>query len=152
MPKVKPTVIRKYHYHIKAKKCVSCGICAKKCPAHCISGELEKVYVIDQSKCIACGSCYRICPEKAVKHKKIELQAQLELSDPKKMKHHYIYHVKSEKCVSCGKCAKKCPMKCIDGKHKKPYEIDGSRCIACGACYKKCPHHAIAREEVKQAD
>jgi len=51
-------------YHIDAERCKSCGLCAKKCPVQCISGEKKQPYVIDQSKCIKCGSCLEACPSK----------------------------------------------------------------------------------------
>jgi NADH-quinone oxidoreductase subunit F/NADP-reducing hydrogenase subunit HndC len=48
-------------YEIVADKCKGCTLCAKRCPANCISGEVKKVHVIDQSKCIKCGECFRNC-------------------------------------------------------------------------------------------
>ena len=53
-------------YVIDAPKCKSCGICAKVCPAGCISGEKKVPYVIEQSKCIKCGACMGKCPFKAI--------------------------------------------------------------------------------------
>ena len=51
-------------YNIDPERCKSCGLCAKKCPVKCISGEKKQPYVIDQSKCIKCGSCWEACPSK----------------------------------------------------------------------------------------
>ncbi len=45
-------------------KCKSCGICAKKCPVNCITGEKKQPYVIEQEKCIKCGTCLEVCPTK----------------------------------------------------------------------------------------
>jgi len=45
-------------------KCKSCGICAKKCPVNCITGEKKQPYVIEQEKCIKCGTCLEVCPAK----------------------------------------------------------------------------------------
>lgn len=56
-------------YTIIADKCKSCGICAKNCPASCISGEKKVPYVIDQDKCIKCGSCIEKCPFGAIELK-----------------------------------------------------------------------------------
>ncbi len=46
--------------------CKSCGICAKICPATCISGQKKVPYVIDQSRCLKCGACIEKCPFKAI--------------------------------------------------------------------------------------
>ncbi len=51
-------------YFIDAEKCKGCGLCAKKCPADCISGEKKKPYSIDQELCIKCGNCMEVCPAK----------------------------------------------------------------------------------------
>lgn len=51
-------------YKIDPLKCKSCSLCAKKCPAQCISGQKKQPYVIDQSKCIKCGNCLEVCPGK----------------------------------------------------------------------------------------
>lgn len=54
-------------YKINPDLCKKCGICAKKCPANCITGEKGKVtYVIDTSACIKCGTCIEACPFKAI--------------------------------------------------------------------------------------
>jgi NADH:ubiquinone oxidoreductase subunit F (NADH-binding)/(2Fe-2S) ferredoxin/NAD-dependent dihydropyrimidine dehydrogenase PreA subunit len=51
---------------ITAEKCMACSICAKRCPANCISqvtGSEKKrpPYRIDQSKCVKCGECFKNC-------------------------------------------------------------------------------------------
>ncbi len=48
-------------FEISAEKCIGCTLCARKCPANCISGEKKQPHVIDQSKCIKCGECYNNC-------------------------------------------------------------------------------------------
>lgn len=53
-------------YVVVAEKCKSCGICAKVCPANCISGEKKVPYVIGQDKCLKCGACLEKCPFKAI--------------------------------------------------------------------------------------
>lgn len=47
------------------KKCVSCGLCAKNCPAQAIDpGSLKTA---DSKKCISCTRCVVKCPESARK-------------------------------------------------------------------------------------
>ena len=43
--------------------CVSCGLCAEKCPVHAISR--ENPGGTDLEKCISCMRCVHICPQKA---------------------------------------------------------------------------------------
>ncbi len=47
-------------------KCVGCTLCARHCPAACISGEKKKKHVIDQSQCVKCGVCLQTCKFHAV--------------------------------------------------------------------------------------
>lgn len=54
-------------YMIDADKCRGCTLCAKKCPANAISGEVKSAHKIDRDKCIKCGSCVSVCRFGAVK-------------------------------------------------------------------------------------
>jgi NADH:ubiquinone oxidoreductase subunit F (NADH-binding)/(2Fe-2S) ferredoxin len=53
-------------YSIDPAKCIGCGLCARRCPANCISGEKKQAHVIDVSKCLKCGECYKTCKFNAV--------------------------------------------------------------------------------------
>lgn len=54
-------------YTIDADKCRGCTLCAKKCPANAIIGQVKSAHKIDQDKCIKCGSCVSVCRFGAVK-------------------------------------------------------------------------------------
>lgn len=53
------------HYEI-SDVCRGCGLCARQCPVHAISGSPKTKHVIDQNKCIKCGACMTACPFKAI--------------------------------------------------------------------------------------
>ncbi len=56
-------------YVIDADKCKGCSLCAKKCPAGAISGEIKNPFVIDNDKCIKCGVCMESCKFGAISKK-----------------------------------------------------------------------------------
>ncbi|HHZ03538.1 NADH-ubiquinone oxidoreductase-F iron-sulfur binding region domain-containing protein [Acetomicrobium hydrogeniformans] len=52
--------------NINQGSCISCGQCAKVCPAKAISGEVRKPHVVDALKCVGCGQCMDICPTNSI--------------------------------------------------------------------------------------
>jgi NADH-quinone oxidoreductase subunit F/NADP-reducing hydrogenase subunit HndC len=52
-------------YRITAD-CTGCTMCARRCPASCITGAVKQPHAIDQSKCLKCGLCYENCKFNAI--------------------------------------------------------------------------------------
>jgi len=53
-------------YEINPEKCIGCGLCPRRCPVPCISGEKKQPHVIDKSRCLKCGECFKACKFGAV--------------------------------------------------------------------------------------
>ena len=53
-------------YSIDPEHCKGCGACAKKCPAHAITGEKKQPHEIDPNLCIRCDQCRKTCKFDAV--------------------------------------------------------------------------------------
>ena len=51
---------------INTDKCVSCGVCSRKCKASCIDG---KHHAIDYSRCVTCFDCIDACTHDAISYR-----------------------------------------------------------------------------------
>ena len=51
---------------INTDKCVSCGVCSRKCKASCIDG---KHHAIDYSRCVTCFDCIGACTHDAISYR-----------------------------------------------------------------------------------
>lgn len=52
---------------IDAEKCVSCGLCERRCKASCIDSKAKR---IDMSRCVDCMNCLAVCRKGALKYGK----------------------------------------------------------------------------------
>ncbi|HZD44082.1 MAG TPA: 4Fe-4S binding protein, partial [Methanomicrobiales archaeon] len=59
--------ITRGHVTIDPARCISCGLCMRRCPAQAIRvDKAEKVWEIDRFRCIACDACVEGCPTKCL--------------------------------------------------------------------------------------
>ena len=88
-------------YAIDPEKCAGCSLCARKCPASAIHGELKKPFAIDPAACIRCGGCIDHCPMNLMP---VEIERAYEKNDAEALK-----ALKVGLCIECGCCAFQCP-------------------------------------------
>ena len=63
----KKTPLSRGHVTIDESRCISCGICQRKCPSQAISINKEaKIWQIDRLRCVVCNSCVDTCPVKCL--------------------------------------------------------------------------------------
>ena len=66
---------------INTDKCVSCGVCSRKCKASCIDG---KHHAIDYSRCVTCFDCIGACTHDAISYRfRFPLPAKAPHTEPK---------------------------------------------------------------------
>lgn len=59
----KKTILSRGRVSIDPARCISCGMCMRKCPtdAICVVKD-EKTWSIDRLKCVVCNCCVEQCP------------------------------------------------------------------------------------------
>ena len=53
-------------YTIDGEKCKGCTLCARNCPANCITGSVKQAHIINIEQCLRCGVCMDTCRFNAV--------------------------------------------------------------------------------------
>jgi NADH:ubiquinone oxidoreductase subunit F (NADH-binding)/(2Fe-2S) ferredoxin/Pyruvate/2-oxoacid:ferredoxin oxidoreductase delta subunit len=82
------------YYEIDPEICKKCGLCAKKCPSNCITGEIRKTpFEITQKDCVKCGTCFEVCPFDAISKKTgVKKEKPVEASKESEHKEHEDYY------------------------------------------------------------
>ena len=152
---------------VNAKKCVGCGICAEKCPAHAIeivSGPDGRKAVVSEDHCIGCGACQHVCPlpdapaigvsgvAEQIRVKKAEPRNEVNQNeageeqpsqeDTPSAPAKKVAVVNTNECFSCELCAEECPLSAITMVDGLP-NVNAAACVGCGLCAENCPAGAI---------
>ncbi|RXE57013.1 4Fe-4S ferredoxin [Methanoculleus taiwanensis] len=86
--------ITRGHVTIDPARCISCGLCMRRCPSQAIRVErAEKVWEIDRFRCIACDACVEACPAKCL----IMESGYIAPVTEKEVERHPITYVKPER-------------------------------------------------------
>lgn len=74
-----PARLSRRHLTIRQEKCISCGQCAKVCPAIAVDvtrptgsegqkNQKKRTYQISRANCLLCLDCQRVCPTDTIKY------------------------------------------------------------------------------------
>lgn len=128
------------------EECTGCGLCARKCPEGCISGEKKEQHVIDVTFCSDCGVCASYCPVSCISD---EFGKSISSIKPKERP---VATVDETYCSGCEYCVSICPFDCIELVED---ELSGTifpvarvvrpkDCVGCRLCASVCsPKEAI---------
>ena len=138
-PVLPPGAVKQESFY---RKCVSCQLCVKNCPMHCITPSTslsrfgQPTMDFREGYChVDCTRCSEVCPAGAI----------APLTKEEKRTAHIGYAVwNKDAClrqtegVECTACERKCPARAIHIVKGVPV-VDKLACLGCGACEHVCP-------------
>jgi len=123
-----------------SEECSGCGLCARKCPEVCISGEKKEQHVVDAALCSDCGVCASYCPVNCIRDEFGKSTISI------KPKERPVATVDETYCSGCEFCVSICPFDCIemveDKSHATTFPVARvlrpKDCVGCLFCVSVC--------------
>lgn len=129
--------------HYITSKCIGCTACINVCPVSCITGERQRLHVIDAGACIDCHACAYICPAEAIVDRfgNVIPRIKKRADWPKPV-------IDPALCSGCNFCIDVCPFGCLSLEGGRAFEgvavlSDPKACVSCGLCEDVCAKDAI---------
>jgi len=121
-------------------ECTGCGLCTRKCPEKCITGEKKEQHIINLNLCSDCGVCASYCPVSCIRDTFGEPTYSI------KPKERPVANVDETYCSGCEFCVSICPFDCIDMVKDESYGTTfpiarvkrPKDCVGCSYCVSIC--------------
>lgn len=133
---------------VDADKCVSCGLCAEKCPAGCID---FKSKTVDNEMCVKCFKCLNVCRRKAVRYGKTAKENAP--TDPERRKMLQIGAAAALFAAMTGggaalgrKAFAKAKSVLLPAGAKNAQRL-ANRCLNCNLCVQNCPMKILKKAD-----
>jgi ferredoxin-type protein NapF len=137
-----------FKIRIDKNKCVSCGLCEKKCKAQCIDAKNKS---IDYSRCVNCFNCIDSCKGKGIRfgfaHRPAVAERSLPVAERSRSRRKFLLaglaaaavpkvaFAQASEASNSSKAVS--PPGAVSEKHLL------ARCTACHLCVSKCPSKAL---------
>lgn len=137
------------------RKCVSCQLCVKNCPTHCLVpsvalarfGQPEMDFRFGHCH-PDCTRCSEVCPTGAISRLTKEEKRTSHIG-------HAVWHkelcIRTAEDVNCTACERKCPVGAIHIVKGVPV-VDAEACLGCGACEHVCPARPMPAMTIEGAE
>ena len=127
--------------------CIGCMDCTKVCPVDAITGEQDRLHIIDPELCIECEACGRVCPKGSIITEYGTVILRLRTA------HWLRPTIILENCIACESCVEVCPTGALTMFSEilpltENYSVleFPTKCISCNWCFNNCQYYAIRME------